>query len=117
MKDDIIKKALECCVVDDCVMCPLFEASELFSTCSYGLIKHTSDLINRQQVEIERLEKDFTKCNLEKEMLHQTVSEIQTEAINEFAERLRNCFCVSKEYLDIMNIIDNLVKEMTEVSE
>ena len=40
---------------------------------------------------------------------------IKSEAIKEFADRLRNCFCVSKEYLDIVNIIDNLVKEMTEV--
>lgn len=46
------------------------------------------------------------------ETLTKFLEQIKSEAIKEFAEELKNCFCVSKEYLDIMNIIDNLVKEM-----
>ena len=38
----------------------------------------------------------------------------KSEAIKEFAERLKNCFAISGDYLDIINIIDNILKEMTE---
>lgn len=33
------------------------------------------------------------------------------DGIDKFAEMLKNCFCISAEYLDIMNIIDNMVLE------
>ena len=75
-----------------------------------NILKETLDLINRQKAiieksekvehfadktidtanaEIERLEKELLKCKLEKEMLYQTVEEIKSEAIKEFAEMLK----------------------------
>lgn len=74
--------------------------------------KDILDLINRQKAEIERLNRECNKQQLKRQMYRSTVEEIKFEAIKEFAEELKNCFCVSKEYLDIMNIIDNLIKEM-----
>ena len=73
---------------------------------------------NSYKAEVERLEKDLIKCKLEKEMLHQTVSEIQANAIKEFAERLEN-FKIKPDYpwddyFVTEIIIDNLVTEMTE---
>lgn len=36
-----------------------------------------------------------------------------TDGVKDFAHELKNCFTISKEYLDIINIIDSLVKELT----
>ena len=51
-------------------------------------LENALDLINRQKANIESLEKELMKCKLEKEMLHQTVEEIKSEAKKEFAEEL-----------------------------
>ena len=66
------------------------------------------DLINRQKAEIESLKHRKTELQIR----NQELQHEKSEAIKEFAEKLKNCFCVSKEYLDIMNIIDNLIKVM-----
>ena len=60
------------------------------------------------------------KCKLEKEMLYQTVEEIKSEAIKQFAERLKEKLQWDVEFdnkLVFESDIDNLVKEMTEVNE
>lgn len=125
MTDEEIKKALECCgVAVDCAECPLYSFVELGTgNCVRLILKKAYYLINGQQAEIERLEKDLTKCKLEKEMLYQTVSEIQTNAIKEFAERLKkechnyypsiDSYCVSRKTVEVKDI-DNLAKEITE---
>ena len=66
-------------------------------------------IIEKQDVEIERLEKETNKQQLRNEMRRLTVEEIKTEAIKEFADRLKAYF--EDEF------IDNLVKEMTEECE
>lgn len=107
--DKEIIKALECCTnyekQEDCIGCPIR------SECNPNVLeKYALDLINRQKAiieksekvehfadktietanaEIERLEKELLKCKLEKEMLYQTVEEIKSEAIKEFAEMLK----------------------------
>lgn len=69
------------------------------------------DLINRQQAEIERLteERDFYKAP--SSLLAKGIEQIKSEAIKEFAERLKS------EMYTVGFDIDNLVKEMTEVSD
>lgn len=82
--------------------------------------KDILDLIKRQKAEIERLRKDNEYILMQHKFdrrpngdcLNDVIEKAKSEAIKGFAEELKNCFCVSKEYLDIMNIIDNLVKEM-----
>lgn len=48
------------------------------------------------------------------EAVEEAKEAVKSEAIKEFAKELKNCFAISGDYLDIINIIDNLVKEMTE---
>ena len=66
------------------------------------------DLINRQKAEIESLKHRKTELQIR----NQELQHEKSEAIKEFAERLKNCFAISGDYLDIINIIDNLIKEM-----
>ena len=115
MTDNEIIKAMQCVIGKEmpCSEC-IYQKSLPFPSCRMMCAKNALDLINRQKASNERLEKELMRCNLEKEMLHQTVEEIKSEAIKEFAEKLKNCFTISGDYLDIINIIDNLVKEMTE---
>lgn len=72
---------------------------------------------NRQKAENDSLKVDLAKCSIRLDNLYKTADEIKSEAIKEFAEKLKNCFAISGDYLDIINIIDSLAKEMTEVNE
>ena len=78
------------------------------------LCKPVADEIERLQAEIERLKNAYKQCVWERDVFSEDINAVKSEAIKEFADRLKNCFCISAEYVYIMNIIDNLVKEMTE---
>ena len=78
------------------------------------------DLINRQQAEIERLEKELsiatnhiTRLENQIERLLPMLKTKRTEAIKEFAEKLKKRFylCAGRCVVDVYHI-DNLVKEM-----
>ena len=86
------------------------------------------DLITRQQAEIERL-KECPKCVYEYDgetmeycvqgpcPNFKTVEQIKSEAVKEFAERLKNEINIRTTYSreqdkNVMRMIDNLVKEM-----
>ena len=107
MTDNEIIKALECCVTNKCDECAIYK--ECHSENGKGRVEVVIDLINRQKAiieksekvehfadktietanaKIERLEKELMKCKLEKEMLYQTVEEIKSETIKEFAEKI-----------------------------
>lgn len=114
MTDEQIIKALECCATDDgndCFQCPycnlFFEPGN--GGCVNRCHKDALDLINRKKAEIE-----------------QEIKEIKSEAIKEFAERLKEIIYTHENRVGvdgivllsrIDNSIDNLVKEMTEVEE
>lgn len=74
------------------------------------LIKSTIDLIKRQQAEIERLTKETMNMAI-------TIETCQTEAVTEFAERLKegaqmaDCFD-SYNMVVGTHFINNLLKEM-----
>ena len=63
----------------------------------------------KAQAEIERLYIEGLQIN---KTFMDFVNKQIAEAIKEFAEKLKNCFAISGDYLDIINIIDNLVKEI-----
>lgn len=120
-KREIIK-TLEHCkgyLTNNCAIC---QNVEKYPRCNEFLNEIALDLINRQNAEIEKLkrENDFFRKTITENAqraLEVTVEEIEKakfEAIKEFAEELKNCFAISGDYLDIINIVDNLVKEMTE---
>lgn len=75
MIDNEITKTLECCLsinYEDCLECPLH--NDFYpNLCYYEGNKNALDLINRQKTEIERLTKTA-----------------KSEAIKEFAERLKH---------------------------
>ena len=131
-----IKKALECCTPtnESCLNCPLINIS--VPECAGILYKETLDLINRQQAEIETMLKDLQfrtnqvieqEAEIERLTINmnafglgmkqekERADTIRSEAIKEFAERLKEhlkgnggLYCVTT-----MNAkIDILVKEM-----
>ena len=118
MTDNEIVKALECCDMAggafDCKKCPNFKD---FAECKESLSRCALDLINRQKVEIERL-------NGYLDVISYSTDKIKAEAIKEFAERLKEKACrISVSYkgeiiperteYHIGEVdIDNLVKEM-----
>ena len=128
MTDDEIITALQCCnsgrLKYPCEICPL-----RMDDCEYILPKRALDIINQQKAEIERL-RNLTKDIFMKATTHMDNigDKIKSEAIKEFAERLKNemrleddcqydcmgCLYACKEYVPM---IDNLVKEMTDVQE
>ena len=119
MTDNDIIKALECCGCDNyqCDKCPY-----AYKTCT--VYKDSLDLINRQKAEIERL-RECPKCVYEYdgEMTefcvkapcpnYKTADEIRSEAIKEFAERLKETkFKHGNDFMVYADSIDTLVKEM-----
>ena len=131
MTDNEIIKALECCANathKDCKNCPLFVVDGCVKTMSTNAL----DLINRQQVEIERLKNQVNRLKKYDERrdiaLHsRLIAEARAEAIKEFAERLKEelLYCVTViegdgaivtnlgyEKEDVNETIDNLIKEM-----
>ena len=110
MTDNEIIKALECCGCDNyqCDNCPY-----AYKTCT--VYKDSLDLINRQKAEIERLRKKIEELS---EVLSDSIriryKEAKSEAIKEFAERLKRYSCRLKDGHDMVDVIciDNFVKEM-----
>ena len=114
MTDNEIIKALgQCETQKTCSDCPYFEKIG----CKKHLYQDAYTLINRQKEEIERLKGWENLLKSEKHSL------IKSEAIKEFAKRLKNkiiteCNPYGKPTFDydtsiwIMRYIDNLVKEM-----
>ena len=117
MTDNEIIKALERTASWVCDECKFHGEMCDGDKCEKVIADNVLDLINRQKAENESLKVDLAKCSIRLDNLYKTADEIKSEAIKEFAEKLKNCFAISGDYLDIINIIDNLVKEMTEGTE
>lgn len=127
MTDNEIIKAFELCLKCEdfigCRECPAINnGHNTIPKCRLALFNNALDLITRQQAEIERLKEfivETRRCD----------KEIKSEAVKEFAERLKNEIindtayaCDSTQHSgyydyqikigDIPEYIDNLVKEM-----
>ena len=139
MTDNEILKALECCVTPcTCGDCPMRKKQKSLGNCSGGCVEllcvHAHDLICSQRKEldkyrhIEQTVKDFwselKKMSAFKNLQEPTLTELleyidqtNSEAIKEFAERLKDDVCNICpdrvfEYDEVESTIDNLVKEM-----
>lgn len=123
MTDEQIIRALECCKIGECDDCPFCNVKE---DCEVELPEEALNLINRQKAEIERLNKAIKGREQLVNTLNKCYKQAKSEAIKEFANRLKN----SNGFYDsiraignvdkmdcVVNCIDNLVKEMTEVQE
>lgn len=128
MTDNEIIKAVECCTGNTkCCECPMFRTPN----CMNKAFGYALDLINRQKAEIERLKCEMGKllpkdCSyaMQMEVSNKLESQIKSEAIKEFAEKLkerltgigRSTTYGNFEYGTIKSYeLDSLVKEMTEV--
>lgn len=130
MSDEDIIKALECCkeakLNQDCLdlECPF--ATEYGCNIDVEELRNAAlDLINRQKAEIDRLQRDIAsqKDLIESMYIGQKglVDYAKSNAIKEFVERLKSKMIIthkSKEGYCVYEfddeLIDNLVKEMTE---
>jgi hypothetical protein len=109
MTDKEIIKALECCIsAESCCVCGYTKMCDGTTIHQFAL-----DPINRQQAEIEKLER--TILYLEG-VCESTPDKVRAEAIKEFAERLKANKGKLFNYIFSSNgfdkQIDNLVKEM-----
>ncbi len=125
MTDNEIIKALECCKRLICKDCPIFPNSTPVLLCKASLEIEALDLIKRQQAEIERLtgyNSNLVFAN--QDILHTLETEIakaKSEAITEFAERLKrkselvapSVYATPYRAVRVEDI-ENLVKAMTE---
>ena len=132
MTDKEIKKALECCKdggnrcdecpygIDDCLTdndesILLKDALDLINRKDIKIAELTEE-INRQQVEIENLNIELqamrnaaNQYQIENERLLQKLQQPQSEAVKEFAERVKDLFSPEDE---VREEINNLVQEM-----
>lgn len=137
MNDEAIKKALVCCLVDDCMSCPIIR----FHDCRTMLKNETISLLNRQQAGIEKLrwEKDHFEFKvddlngkLEKfkeyidikngaderkiERLQAEIKQAKTEARKEFAAELISALKID-EFGWFEEESERLVKAINELAE
>lgn len=85
--DEKIIKALKHCADKDnlCGECPLFKGIDI--GCSVS--KLALDLINRQKVEIERLQKEVNLVSIQFQDLQEGTDEIKAKAYKKFADKLQ----------------------------
>ena len=116
MTDNEIIKALECCTEDeDYTHCPSIKEMPY---CSNDIMVGALNLIKRQQAEIERLKNEIQTTKDAYIMLQTKNEIIKSEAIKEFAVRLKEKsfetirnYGLTKDVVEVCDI-DNLVKEM-----
>ena len=115
MTDEQIVKALRLCADRGCYRCTEYGKEY----CRETVASLAWDLIYRQQAEIERLKFPY---KMQVEVSREIENEIKSEAVREFAERLKEAFpqtdrnniCPALYYDDYCYIIDELAEEMTE---
>lgn len=121
MTDKEIIKALECCIHQQ--LCAFDDGKCSYFDKSYVgrqlVIQNAYDLIKRQQAEIERLndEKENLRCVIDD--LCNNTEYAKSEAVKEFAERLKKKARVPKELWNVSENkkicerdIDEVLKEM-----
>ena len=119
MTSNEIIKALECFLKTNqaykCRDCRYYNKT---ANCLSRLMTDTVDVINRQQAKIESLNNKLIEQQLKNNMLYETPLEIKSEAIKEFAEKLKSeydGFDVNHEIIEYQNLlkaIDYVTKEM-----
>ena len=119
MTDNEIIKALECCTdesYENCNECPYSIDAERCERMK--LLEDILDLINHQKAEIERLKNEIQTTKDAYIMLQTKNEIIKSEAVKEFAERLKEKsfktirnYGLTKDVVEVCDI-DNIVKEM-----
>lgn len=112
--NDIIKVVEHCAGSGKCIDCPANNYN-----CTGRLMKCILNLIKRLKAEIERLQGYNENLQTANVALSNEILDIRSDAIKEFAERVKATFPAREDErctLDdcyTLDIIDNLVEEMT----
>lgn len=113
---------MECCFIEQqCNYCPLYK--EHSADCLDTVLKNAHTLITRQQVEIDRLNKEIQITKDAYTMLQTKIEIIKSEAVKQCLAKVKNyikthCNPYGKPDFDydtsikILNFIDNLLKEI-----
>ena len=97
MTDNEIKKALECCIKNDCVNCP-YESKVHFKNCLEGFL----DLINRQKAELDDLKRDdLPRCKDALRRANEIGMDVDKEnqELREEIERLQKELKITRAYI------------------
>lgn len=107
LTDNDIIKALECCSKTNCRDCPYIQNGNIFDiTCSINMAKDALDLINRQNAEIERLQR--LGASATRKMVN-----ARAEAINAYSDEVRKrCTEIGIYPVIVKNIMEDVRKEM-----
>lgn len=125
MTDEQIIDDFRRCLDSLCTICPNMNCTDAILNLTFDLINRKTRQLEEAKAEIERLKRGvtFTFTIEDFESIKETVissldNKIKSEAIKEFAERLKNKIWYSGwcnlERTITPEIITNLVKEMTE---
>ena len=124
MTDNEIIKALERTASWVCDECKFHGEMCDGDKCEKVVAENALDLINCQKAEIERLNEKITAKDENNyyfmgqlRLAREKLLIAKSEAIKEFAERLKDNYCFTDRWGKIIpkSTVDNLVKEMTEV--
>lgn len=110
--DEQIIEGLNAYVSRMCDKCNVKDLGTCCDSCFITIISQGADLINRQKAQIAEYQK-----HIDNDIIY--VKRVKAEAINEFAERLKEGLLIHEGDFAIIEPadIDNLVKEMTEGGE
>ena len=113
MTDNEIIKFMQCVIGNEvsCSECE-YQKALPFPSCRRMCAKNALDLINRQKAEIESLKHRKTELQIR----NQELQHEKSEAIKEFAERLKENYCFTDRWGKTItkSTVDDLVKETTE---
>ena len=120
--EEIISSLEVIAATRNCDECKIRNCKWGTCNCSQITANAALGLINRQNAEIERLEKVLNGRDQLVNALNKCYKQAKSEAVKEFAEKLKNEINIRTTYSreqdkNVMRMIDNLVKEMTEALE
>ena len=108
LTNEQIIKVFELCLDEgDCKECLCYGAACITDN-------DVLDLIKRQQAEIKRLNAVSEICGDCHKKYAEKIQTAKSEAIKEFAKRVKQYRCVMGCGYDVVNVVDILLKEMTE---
>lgn len=130
--EDIISSLEVIATTCNCNECKIRNGKWGTCNCSQTTANAALDLVNRQESEIGRLQKEVNLVSIQFQDLQERTDEIKAKAYKEFAEKLQ-AFCkgiITQEwnkkaapiswscaYEDFIDDIDNLLKEMVSEEE
>ena len=112
MNEHDIIKGLECLSGEPikCAECK-YKNKYKYRECCQQVARDTISLFYSKNKKIEELKQELMQCKLEKEMMHQTIEEIEFKIIEKFKDKL-----LSYRYGELNNLIHLTVHELDKIA-